>query len=159
MRALPRLTVIAAAAAGLVFTAIPAANAEIIPDVGMKGIKIDHRKKTVIRKLGEPNRIEKGVNDFGKWQLLHYPRKFKVTLQDKVVVQLRTSSRGERTATDVGVGSTKREVKDGLPGVTCERTVGILSCHTGNFEPGEVMTVFDFKRGKVKLVTVARLLD
>lgn len=159
MRTLTRLTLTGAAAAGLLLTGMPSASAAIVPDVGIKGIKLDHRKKTVIRKLGEPNRIEKGVNDFGKWQVLHYSRKFKITLTNKVVTQLRTTSAGQRTATGVGVGSTKREVKDGVAGVTCERSAGMLSCHTGDFLPGQAMTVFEFRRGEVTMVFVARVLD
>ena len=159
MRASFRLVLTGAAAAGLLLAGSPSAGAAIVPDVGIKGIKIDQRKSTVIRKLGDPLRTDKGINDFGKWQLLHYPHTFKVTLQNKVVVQVSTKRAGQRTATGVGVGSTKREVKNGVAGVTCERSPAGLSCHTGDFVGGEVVTVFDFRHGAVTMVTIARVLD
>lgn len=159
MRKLTVLGITLLASFAMIAAVAPAASARIVPQEGMKGIKLDQRKYVVIRKLGTPTRIERGTNDFGKFQVLHYGKRFDVTVENRFVVQIRTTGKGQRTATGVGVGSKKWQVKNGVPGVVCERSAGTLSCHLGDFSGGNPITDFEFQGRKVNRVIIARILD
>lgn len=159
MRRTTAFTVAGIATVALMAAGMPSASAEIVPGVGMKGIKLDQKKKTVIRRLGQPEWIEKGTNDFGKFQVLHYRKRFVVNLENKFVVAVSTESKGQRTAEGVGVGSTKGQVKRKVDGVVCERIIGVKVCHVGDYLPGEAVTEFRITDRLVTEVSIGRVLD
>ena len=78
-----RLTtaIVGLAAAGLVLSSVPAqAGSDTIKvGVGISGVKVGHKKKTVVRKLGQPLHVQKGRNDDGPYQVLTYPHALSVT--------------------------------------------------------------------------------
>jgi hypothetical protein len=72
---------------------------------------------------------------------------------------LRTTSRLERTARGVGVGSTEAQVKAGVAGVRCRTESGFRRCFVGRFLPGRLVTDFDIRNGRVSSVVVGYVLD
>ena len=57
------------------------------------------------------------------------------------------------------MGSTEAAVRARVRGIRCETIAGTRSCHTGRFTAGEIITDFLLRGGKVRRVTVGRVLD
>jgi hypothetical protein len=70
-----------------------------------------------------------------------------------------TTGRGDRTRHNVGVGSTEQAVRNRVPGVRCDTISGTRSCHTNEFEPGQRVTDFRIRNGRVTRVAVAFVID
>ena len=70
-----------------------------------------------------------------------------------------TLGRGDRTAKGIGIGSTEKALKQKHPSFTCESTGGLRFCHTGIGEPGERVTDFQIKKGRVVRAVVAIVID
>lgn len=72
---------------------------------------------------------------------------------------VRTRSASQRTNMGIGAGSTKRQVKNRVPGVVCNTVAGFTSCHVNDFLPGAIVTVFRLKNRVATAVEVGRVLD
>jgi hypothetical protein len=70
------------------------------------------------------------------------------------VTALRTSSRLERTARGLGVGSTEIAVRRALPHVACYAAEGGRQCILGKLVPGRAVTIFELERGLVTQLVV-----
>jgi hypothetical protein len=76
------------------------------------------------------------------------------------VIGLETTSRRERLANGVGVGSTKATVKRRVRGVRCLVEFDYDHCFLGAFRAGRVVTDFAIdRRGRVGRIVVARVID
>ena len=72
---------------------------------------------------------------------------------------MRTTSPLEQTASGVGVGSTKAQVKAGVPNVTCKNESGFKHCFVGEFLPGRTVTDFRLRNGRVSAVSIGFVID
>jgi hypothetical protein len=153
-----RWVAVLALAAALALPA--AADAAIVVQKGIGGVKLGMTKSKVRTKLGAPDRIRTGRNDFGPYAAWVYPR-VRVTFQSgDAATAVETRSTLERTASGVGVGSTTAAVRSKIAGVTCE--VGVAGgghCFIGSFKPGARVTDFFLARGKVTRVVVGFVID
>jgi hypothetical protein len=141
--------------------ALPAqAGAYIQIDRGIAGARIGNTQAQVKTALGNPKLTKTGTNDFGPFTQLYYEGGLRVFFQgnDKVTA-INTTGLGDRTAKGVGVGSTENAVKSKVPGVKCETFGTFRTCHTGTGNPGERITDFVIKNGKVTRVTVGIVID
>jgi hypothetical protein len=137
----------------LVFPA--GAGATIVVQKGIAGVRLHMTKAQVRARLGRPPHVQTGHNDFGRYTNFLYPR-VRVTFQSGArVTGMRTTSPLERTATGLGVGSTKAKVKAGVPGARCEAQ----QCVVGRFTPGTVVTSFLLEHGRVRAVVVGIVID
>jgi hypothetical protein len=75
------------------------------------------------------------------------------------VTNVRTSGLGDRTARGVGVRSSESAVRGRVPGVVCETFEELRVCHTGRLEPGQRVTEFRIREGKVYEVSVGLVID
>jgi hypothetical protein len=143
-------------AVAFVALALPAAAAAtIVPQRGIAGVRLHMTTAQVRARLGRPPAVRKGRNDFGRYTTFFYSR-VRVTFQGgNRVTGLRTTSRLERTASGVGVGSTKASVKAHVAGATC----GVAQCFLGSFMPGRTVTSFVVRHGRVSAVVVGIVLD
>ena len=149
------------AAALLAPLGVPAAAEALIQvDRGIAGARLGNSRAEVRAALGSPESTRSGTNDFGRFLQWRFRGGITVHFQDRREVTLvSTTGRGDRTRRGVGVGSTEAQVKARVRGIRCETIVGTRSCHTGRFTAGEIITDFQLRNGKVRRVSVGRVLD
>jgi hypothetical protein len=156
-RAVPSL----ALAAALVLPA--AADARVVPQRGMKGVRLGMTAEQVRARLGTPTRAGTVRNPIiGPTRVYRYGATrvaFDGTSRRARVINLSTTSRRERLANGVGVGSTRAVVAVRVRGVKCAVEFGVDHCWLGAFRAGRVVTDFRIRRGRVALITVARVID
>lgn len=167
-RALPRtrrlrIALILAVAALL---ALPAgASAMVVENTSIRGVALGMTRAEVRAEIGYPKRIIKGTNDFGAYRIWVY-RKLRVTIQGgsdmkhSTVSGVSTTRKTERTAMDIGVGSTLAEVKAAYVQITCTKVSATKRlCQLGGENAGDGATIFRLTSKVVKSVEVQTLLD
>lgn len=137
-----------------------AADALIQVDRGIAGARLGNSRAEVRAALGRPASTKSGTNDFGSFLQWRYRGGITIIFQGRTEVSsVSTTGRGDRTLRNVGVGSSERTVRRRVRGVRCETISGFRSCHTGRFTIGEVITDFQIRGGKVRRVSIGRVLD
>ena len=150
-----RRALFAALAGAAALAAAAPAGAEIVPQRSIAGVELLMTRAEVRGVLGEPREVERGTNEFGRYTIFKY-RRLQVVFQGRTnVTAVRTNRRNEKTATGVGFGSTRAEVREGVSGVRCSRR----ECVKGRFRPGRRVTVFRLFRGKVAQTVVGFVID
>ena len=141
---------------------LPSQAAAIIQlDRGIAGARLENTKAQVKRALGQPKRIVNDTNDFGQFTEFQYAGRIRVVFQGgNTVTSVTTRGLGDRTARGVGVGSTRRQVRNRVPGVTCRNVGGGRAlCQRGESVPGERVTAFFLLGRRVIGVTVGFVID
>ncbi|MDQ2984517.1 MAG: hypothetical protein M3R70_11460 [Actinomycetota bacterium] len=150
-----KLKLVVAASLFAAVVVVSSAAAKIVVQRSIAGVKLNMTQAKVKSILGRPNSVVRGTNEFGRWKEFRYFR-LAVTFQGEAnVTNLSTSRTNERTANDIGVGSTKAEVRAKIRGVRCDR----LTCWVGRFLPGSKVTTFFLKRGLVSRVGLGLVID
>jgi hypothetical protein len=147
-------------AALLIAVALPAsASARIVPQHGIAGANLDMTQTQIRAKLGKPDKVQYPTSPiFGKYTTWFYGATSvdMFNTQDRKVFNLSTTSKSEKTATGVGVGSTVAAVKKGVSRVQCNTQ----HCWVGRFEGGRKVTDFALsQKGRVTRVTIGYVLD
>jgi hypothetical protein len=139
----------------------PASAGAIIQlDRGIAGARLGNTKAEVKTALGQPSRVRNGNNDFGPFTVFVYAGGIRVTFQSgNEVTGVSTTGLGDRTRRGVGVRSTEAAVEQRVPGVDCETFDSTRICQRGEGLPGERVTVFFLRSGRVVRVTVAFVID
>jgi hypothetical protein len=139
----------------------PASAGAIIQlDRGIAGARLGNTKAEVRTALGQPNRVRNGNNDFGPFTVFVYAGGIRVTFQSgNEVTGVSTTGLGDRTRRGVGVRSTEAAVEQRVPGVDCETFDGTRICQRGEGLPGQRVTAFFLRNGRVVRVTVAFVID
>jgi hypothetical protein len=140
---------------------MPASSGAIIQlDRGIAGARLGNTKAQVRTALGQPNRVRNGTNDFGPFTEFRYAGGIRVFFQSgNRVTGVTTTGLGDRTSRGVGVRSTENAVQQRVPGVSCETFSGTRICQRGEGLPGERITAFFLRNGRVTRVTVAFVID
>ena len=140
------------------------ASATIVPQRGMIGVEIGDSVAEVRKAAGAPDGIVFRDNEIiGRQRLYRYGKTwvlFNGDDPDSTVSSLHTTSRRERMANGVGVGTPRREVARKVKRAKCVVEFGFDHCYIGSFRPGTRVTDFRIgKRGRVKSVTVGIVID
>lgn len=136
------------------------AGAIIQLDRGIAGARLGNTKAEVKTALGQPSRVRTGNNDFGPFTVFVYAGGIRVTFQSgNTVTGVSTTGLGDRTSRGVGVRSTEAAVEARVPGVNCETFSGTRICQRGEGLPGQRVTAFFLRNGRVVRVTVAFVID
>jgi hypothetical protein len=145
---------------GLTLLAPASAGAIIQLDTGIAGARLDNTKAQVRAALGQPNRVRNGNNEFGSFTEFRYRGGIRVFFQSgNRVTAVTTTGLGDRTRRGVGVRSTENAVEQRVPGVTCESFGGTRICQRGEGMPGDRITAFFLRNGRVTRVTVGFVID
>jgi hypothetical protein len=144
----------------LIALALPAsAAARIVPQRGIAGATLDMTRAELQHKRGAPDKsLVRDSQIFGKYETWFYGKTSIDMFRkgDEKVFNISTTDRSERTASDVGVGSTAAAVKKGVSGVRCDSR----HCFLGRFDPGRKVTDFLLsKTGRVTRVTIGYVFD
>jgi hypothetical protein len=141
--------------------ALPAAAPALIQvDRGISGVRLTNSQAEVRAALGKPRTIIRDRNIFGPTLTFRYRGGITVFFQGRRnVTAVFTTGRGDRTVRGVGVGSTEQAVRNRVPGVTCDSVSGVRSCHTNEFLPGQRVTDFRIRNGRVNRVAVSFVID
>jgi hypothetical protein len=136
------------------------ASGAIIVQKGIGGVTLGMSTTKVRAGLGAPTRTRTGKNEFGRYTVFVYPR-VRVTFQGgAAATAVQTTSKQERTASGVGVGSTTVAVKTKIAAVKCELSAaGSGHCYVGKFNPGRRVTDFFISKGRVTRVVVGFVID
>ena len=153
-----RLALAAVAAAVL---ALPSHAAAMIQfDQGIAGARIGNSQAQVQAALGSPDLVKSGTNEFGPWRQFFYEGGLRVFFQgDGDVTSVTTLGRGDRTSKGIGVGNSEKALRQKHPNVKCQTNDGFRSCYTGDFQPGDRVTDFWIKGGKITRVVVGIVID
>jgi hypothetical protein len=155
-----RLAVVPALIAGAVLLVPAQAGAIIQLDRGIAGARIGNSKAEVRTALGQPARVRNGTNDFGPFTVFSYTGGIRVTFQSgNDVTAVSTKGLGDRTARGIGVRSTRSAVEQRVPGVDCNTFMGTTICQRGEGLPGQRVTAFFIRNGRVVRVTVGIVID
>lgn len=161
MSRLPCLVPVAVLAA--LALAAPAADAAIVPQQGIKGIRLGMSVSQLRAKLGAPNAV-----GFSRSEIMGRVRSYRYGLtyarfdgdgRGAKVISVDTTSRAERV-NGVGVGSRGVDVARRVPKVRCKREYGLSHCYRGSFLPGARVTDFLLgPDGRVRRVVVGFVID
>jgi hypothetical protein len=152
-----RLALLAAVVLAVSLLAPSTATALIQIDRGIAGARLGNTKAEVRAALGQPRRVVTGTNIFGRFTIFRYAGGIRVTFQSgNRVTAAATTGVGDRTARGVGVGSTRRAVRRRVPRVRCP--IDSL-CQTGRGDPGDRITAFFLRNGRVIRVSVGIVID
>ncbi len=157
------LAVSAVLAVGVPATANAAANNVIKVDKSINRIQVGFSERKVLNKMEtSPTSIQTGVNDFGRFRVLTFKKRFSVTiLENRGVTLMVTKSAKQRTFDGIGVGSTRSQVRKAYT-VTCEPVAtepGQELCLTKVPVVGETATTFRLQDKVVYQVDVGTLVD
>lgn len=144
-----------------VFLLAPAANADavIVPQQAIAGVKLGMKERSVRAKLGKPRRVVRGSDQFGKFASFYYRRGIVVGFRGTRVNNIYTDSKSERTSRGVGVGSSERTLRRRLRGERCRTSLRERQCSIGRGAPGGRVTRFRIRRQRVVDIFIARVLD
>ncbi len=148
----------AAAVAGLLAAAAPA-PAVIQLERGIAGARLGNTAAQVRTALGPPARTVRLRTPFGPATELRYPGGLRVRLQGPAVTLVSTTGPGDRTNRGVGVGSSERAVRARVPRVRCATEEGARLCVRGRLEPGQRVTTFFLRAGRVTRIDVGLVID
>jgi hypothetical protein len=152
-----------ALAAATTFALTSASTAEAVIQVqkGITGIRLGMSQARVKASLGNPSRTKTGHNDFGPFTQFFYPGGITVTFQGNTSVSaVAITGRSDRTPSGVGVGSTEKQVKNGIRGIKCQTRAAARDCHVGAFRAGRRVTDLILgPNGRVTRVTVGFVID
>lgn len=155
-----RLVAVSALAVAATLLAPASSSAIIQLDRGIAGARLGNTKAEVKTALGQPSRVRNGTNEFGQFTVFVYAGRIRVTFQSgNTVTAVSTKGLGDRTARGVGVRSTQAAVEQRVPGVDCDTFMGTTICQRGEGLPGQRVTVFFIRGGRVVRVTVGFVID
>jgi hypothetical protein len=136
------------------------ADAIVQLDRGIAGARLGNTKAEVRAALGQPRRVRNGNNEFGPFTEFVYRGGIRVFFQGRVTVSgVSTTGLGDRTSRGIGVRSTEAAVQQRVPGVECNTFEGTRICQRGEGLPGQRVSTFFLRAGRVVRVSVAFVID
>jgi hypothetical protein len=137
-----------------------AAQAVIIPQSSIAGIKLGMTRPEVRGHSGPPSTVVHGMNDFGPYTTFRYFR-VRVTFQgNEGATAVSTTRRRQKTPAGIHVLSTESRLRAAYPGARCRTEFGnFRHCWIGRFRAGRRVTDFRISRNRVRSILVGFVID
>lgn len=147
-------------ALALAATASAACARGLVVQKGIHGVRLGMTQAQVKATAGTPRKVERTTTELGSSTIYRY-RTYSVTFfnHDRVS-QVDTRSVLERTASGIGVGSSRAAVAAKVPGAKCVKETGYDHCYVGTWKAGATITDFAIgDGGRVVRVSIGYLID
>lgn len=163
MRALPA-RVLALAASALVAALLFAGSAAADPHRlglgwSMAGVRLGDSVDRLHRVLGEPRAVDYVENEITGSMRLDFYGKLSFASYGESILGMRTIRRSIRTPDGVGVGTTKRRLEREFRGLSCYWHRCSVVAGGGIATIGRRVTTFQLRAGKVRGVSIGRVID
>ena len=140
------------------------ARPPIVVQASIRGVALGMTPAEVREELGGPKSSVVTPNPIiGKVRIWRYAGlriMFDGVGRGRTVLSVTSTSKGDRTAAGIGVGSRELEVQQLVRGVRCATRYGYRSCMLGGDKAGQITTDFSISgSGKVTRVTLSRVVD
>ncbi len=167
MRPVRRLLTASLVAASLTALFVSAASARVqtlVPQSSIRGVKVGMVASQVRSKLGRPDSNRTLADPIlGKTRMMRFGLvevRFRGVRSNSPVINISTTSKKERTASGIGVGSSERALRAALRGETCRTELGYRHCWLGQWKPGSLITDFSIsKSGRVTRLMLGIVID
>ncbi len=164
-RLLSALVLAAALAAPAAAHAQSGERFPLVVDQAMAGVELGMTKDQVRAVLGSPTESRPADDIFGpvrRWYFsgpkTHFYFRSGASGSPEVTAML--TRRGYvRGPSNSGVGTPESALPRRIEGLRCETSFGRRSCHTGDFRPGEVVTDFRMRGGRVNSIFLGYVVD
>jgi hypothetical protein len=125
---------------------------------GMAGVRLGDGVDRLHRVLGEPRDVDYVANEItGSMRIDIYGR-LSFASGGGSILGMRTNRRSIRTPTGIGVGTTKRRLGRELPGLSCYWHRCSIIAGGGQQTIGKRVTTFQMRRGKVRAISIGRVI-
>lgn len=136
----------------------------LVPQVSIRGVMLGMTPDQVVAKLGKPDEsLQRKHPILGKTRILRFGLLkvvFDGVTATSAAVTMTTTSRRERTAAGVGVGSRETVVRQRVAGVKCLKEYGYRHCFVGIQKAGRVVTDFSLSTARrVTRISLSRVID
>lgn len=134
---------------------VASANAKIVVQHGIAGVTVGMSKAKARSVLGTPKKVIHARNLVGPYVRYQYPGLSLDFQNGGPLSNVFTTRKSERTASGAGVGTTRAQLMQKVPGIHCSPGL----CSVGKSTPGKIVTTFYMLRGAVVAVSVGRVID
>lgn len=144
--------------------AASAAEPSLVLGRSMAGVRLGDSLARLHRVLGEPKAVRHVRNEItGTERLDIYGRlvfgSFPSPEPEATVLYMQTTRRSIRTASGIGVGTRKRQLEREFPSMTCYGRTCAVVAGGGLQTIGKRVTDFRMHNGRVKIVSIGRVID
>jgi hypothetical protein len=145
----PRRGCVAAIALAGSLAVCAAADARIVIDTSIGGVKLGMTHVETARVLGKGKLEPGGGNEY---EYRH--GSYQVIFTSGRASSIETFSSGQRTSNGLGVGASLAEVRARYPKVHCSPSNGEMDCYLGSIKRGHLYTDFYFENGRSSMTAV-----
>ncbi|MGK2956104.1 MAG: hypothetical protein ACSLFI_10600 [Solirubrobacterales bacterium] len=131
----------------------------IVLNRSIAGVKIGVSVNRLHSILGQPNAVRFKRNEITGSMRFDYYGKLSYSSYAGTVLGMKTTRRSIRTKSGIGVGTSKRRLNRRFPGLSCYGPICSIVAGGGVATIGRRVTSFRIRNGKVRSVTVGRVID
>lgn len=125
----------------------------------MAGVRLGDSVAKLHRVLGQPRGVDHVANEITGSMRIDIYGKLAFGSVGGRIYGMRTSRRSIRTPNGIGVGTTKRRLEREFSGLSCYWHRCTIVAGGGSATIGRRVTGFQLRNGKVRAITIARVID
>jgi hypothetical protein len=125
----------------------------------MAGVRLGDSVDRLHLVLGEPRDVDYVENEITGSMRTDIYGKLSFSSVGGSILGMRTDRRTIRTPDGIGVGTTKRRLERELPGLSCYRHRCGIVAGGGPQTIGKRVTAFQMRDGKVRAISIGRVID
>jgi hypothetical protein len=130
----------------------------------MAGVRLGDSLARLHQVLGQPKAVRHVHNEItGSERIDIYGRlafgSFPSADAEEAVLYMQTTRRSIRTASGIGVGTRKHRLERELPGMSCYGHICTIVAGGGLQTIGKRVTTFRIRNGRVRVVSIGRVID